>query len=503
MVWVWVLAILLLGTSSIDLVSGEISQSSYDYTNALEKAILFFEGQRSGKLPSKQRVKWRGDSALKDGQPDNVNLVGGYYDAGDNVKFVWPMSFSITLLSWAAVEFRDQISSAGQLGRLRTAIRWGTEFLSKCYTSTTTLYTQIGDGNSDHQCWERPEDMDTPRTLYKITRDSPGTEVAADAAAALASASIVFKGDNTTYSSRLLKRSKLLFEFANNYRGSYQASCPFYCSYSGYQDELLWASAWLFRATKQSKYMQFVVNNQGWSQAVSEFSWDNKQSGAQALLAKEYVAGNKNLIKYKTDADSFVCSLMPRSGSVQIKTTPGGLLFTRNTANLQYATTASLILFVYSKTLKSAGFNGVQCSSAKFSTTQIRSFAKSQVDYILGNNPLKFSYMTGYGAAYPKHVHHRGASIPSIRALPRKVSCKEGFSSWYSTSEPNPNTHVGAVVGGPDSNDQFSDVRSDSAHLEPTTYINAAFVGASAALIQEGCFLEESVDNSSSMVLDS
>ncbi|VYS59155.1 unnamed protein product [Arabidopsis thaliana] len=28
------------------------------------------------------------------------------------------------------------------------------------------LYTQLGDGNSDHSGWERPKDMDTPRTLY-------------------------------------------------------------------------------------------------------------------------------------------------------------------------------------------------------------------------------------------------------------------------------------------------------------------------------------------------
>nr|AAB35128.1 endo-1, 4-beta-glucanase=extracellular form {N-terminal} {EC 3.2.1.4} [Populus alba, suspension-cultured leaf cells, Peptide Partial, 30 aa] [Populus alba] len=29
--------------------------TSQDYANALEKSILFFEGQRSGKLPSNQR----------------------------------------------------------------------------------------------------------------------------------------------------------------------------------------------------------------------------------------------------------------------------------------------------------------------------------------------------------------------------------------------------------------------------------------------------------------
>jgi hypothetical protein len=61
----------------------------------------------------------------------------------------------------------------------------------------------VGNGNKDHKCWERPEDMDTPRTLYKIDANSPGTEAAADSAA-----SIVFKKKDTKYSSKLLSQSK-------------------------------------------------------------------------------------------------------------------------------------------------------------------------------------------------------------------------------------------------------------------------------------------------------
>jgi hypothetical protein len=48
------------------------SLSSPNYNDALAKAIMFFEGQRSGRLPANQRVKWRGDSALNDGQAENV-----------------------------------------------------------------------------------------------------------------------------------------------------------------------------------------------------------------------------------------------------------------------------------------------------------------------------------------------------------------------------------------------------------------------------------------------
>ncbi|XP_057967917.1 endoglucanase-like [Malania oleifera] len=480
------------------------SPPNYDYGDALGKAILSFEGQRSGKLPPTPRVQWRGDSANSDGMPDNVNLAGGYYDAGDNVKFGWPMSFTVSLLSWAAATYPKKISAVNQMSYLRDSIRWGADFILQAYTHPTTLYTQVGDGNRDHQCWERPEDMDTPRTLYKITSSNPGTEAAAEASAALAAASIVFRRVDSKYSANLLGQSKSLFNFADKFRGSYQASCPFYCSYSGFQDELLWAAAWLYKASGDANYLNYVSSNQGWSRAMTEFSWDNKFVGAQTLLAKEFlIGGKKNLEKYKRDADSFVCALMPGSSSRQIKTTPGGLMFTRDGSNLQYVTSSTMVLFIYSKTLSASHILGVQCGSQNFSTSQIRAFAKSQVDYILGNNPKKMSYMVGFGNKFPMQLHHRAASIPAIKVLPAKVGCNQGFADWFSSSKPNPNTHVGAIVGGPDSNDQFRDSRSDYAHSETTTYINAAFVGSVAALTAsaKGC-LELPQINRTAQIID-
>ena len=51
-----------------------------------------------------------------------------------------------------------------------------------------------------------------------------------------------------------------------------------------YQDELLWASAWLYRATRDRKYLDFLQNNQGGSSNM--FSWDNKDPGAQMLATQ-------------------------------------------------------------------------------------------------------------------------------------------------------------------------------------------------------------------------
>ena len=48
------------------------SVEALDYGDTLNKSIVFFEGQRSGKLPTNQKVKWRADSILSDGASANV-----------------------------------------------------------------------------------------------------------------------------------------------------------------------------------------------------------------------------------------------------------------------------------------------------------------------------------------------------------------------------------------------------------------------------------------------
>lgn len=105
-----------------------------------------------------------------------------------------------------------------------------------------------------------------------------------------------------------------------------------------------------------------------------------------------------------------------------------------------------------------------------------------QADYILGNNPKKMSYLVGYGGNYPVHVHHRGASIPSISVLHSEIGCVQGFEAWYRRTEPNPNVLRGGLVGGPDKNDNFMDDRSNYEQTEPTLSASAPLVAVFAKL---------------------
>ena len=49
--------------------------------------------------------------------------------------------------------------------------------------------------------------MDTPRTVIKIDKNTPGTEITAEIVAALAAASLVFRKTDPTYSKLLVKRA--------------------------------------------------------------------------------------------------------------------------------------------------------------------------------------------------------------------------------------------------------------------------------------------------------
>ncbi|KAJ6674646.1 ENDO-14-BETA-GLUCANASE [Salix viminalis] len=217
---------------------------AFDYGDALKKSLLYFESQRSGRLPYNQRVAWRHHSGLTDGLEQGVDLVGGYYDAGDHVKFGLPMAFTVTMLSWTVIEFQHQIAIAGELEHALEAIKWGTDYFIKAHTSPNVLWAEK---------------------------------------------------TNPHYSHLLLHHAQQLFEFGDKYRGKYDENIgvvkSYYASVSGYKDELLWGALWLYKATDNEIYLEYVINKAqfffggiGW--AMTEFSWDVKYAGLQIMASK-------------------------------------------------------------------------------------------------------------------------------------------------------------------------------------------------------------------------
>ena len=159
---------------------------AFNYGEALQKSIWFYDAQRSGDLGADNRVSWRGDSALTDGRDVGLDLSGGFYDAGDHVKFGLPFSASMTMLAWGALEEPAAYQRSGQLAPLKANLRWGMDWLIKAHPQPQVLYGQVGSGNADHQWWGPAEVMPMARPAYKIDASCPGSDLAGESAAAMA-----------------------------------------------------------------------------------------------------------------------------------------------------------------------------------------------------------------------------------------------------------------------------------------------------------------------------
>ncbi|VFQ78366.1 unnamed protein product [Cuscuta campestris] len=140
-------AISLLG----ELPATESSNYNHDYSDALTKCLLFFEGQRSGYLPAEQRMRWRGHSGLGDGWTVGADLTGGYYDAGDNVKFGFPMAFTTTMLAWSVIEF-GRYMPPPEMENALVAIKWATDYLLKTVSQPNRIFVQ-SKSKSDSKAW--------------------------------------------------------------------------------------------------------------------------------------------------------------------------------------------------------------------------------------------------------------------------------------------------------------------------------------------------------------
>lgn len=58
------------------------------------------------------------------------------------------------------------------------------------------------------------------------------------------------------------------------------------------QDELLWGAAWLFKATKEPNYWNYVAENMHKLEnyfvigSCAEFGWDSKHAGINVLVSE-------------------------------------------------------------------------------------------------------------------------------------------------------------------------------------------------------------------------
>ncbi|KAI8089409.1 Six-hairpin glycosidase-like protein [Halteromyces radiatus] len=463
-------------TSSITSVHAQNTSSSAptsspqpgvnkNYANLLTYSMWFYEALRSGKLPSNNRVSWRHDSGLQDGQDHNVDLTGGYYDAGDYLKFTLPLAHSLALISWGGIEWYDGYTKANQASYLHDTVRWGTDWLMKAHPDSNTLYVQVGSGDIDNNYWGPDTGIPTPRPSYFINNTATGTDVAAMTAAALASASYLFANlaNDTNYANQLSSAAQSVFALAETqpfhvYTDSVPAADGLYQT-NTYMPQLVYGALWMYKATGNSTYRDKASNyfdqfSLGAS-TVSPMDWSDP-TGAVYVLGAELDNSNT---KYATAAKRWLDTMTnPSAPKAPCVFTNGGMLWCdgySNSNSMVPLQDTSLLALLYSR-----------LDSSK--SQQYTDFATKQIDYMLGNNYMLTPYVCGVHANSPHNPHHAGAS--------------GGTDINNINTSPAEELHIlyGAIVGGPNKDDIFYDERNDWSQTEVALDYNAPFQGLMA-----------------------
>lgn len=431
---------------------------TYDYAQALHYSLFFYEAQRSGKLPVDNRIPWRSDSALDDGQEVKWDLSGGYYDGGDYVKYTFPLAFTMTMLSWGLIEFPDAYLSTESLNHAVDSLAWGANYLMKAHVEKQQIViTQVGDVYYESNSWDRPEYMNknTSRPVKYLASTDRGSDVTSEMAAAFAAMSIAFQNmTSKDYRDKLINRAKSLFKLASTNRGIYSqisgASTKGMYDSTGYEDELAWAAMWIYKATADSAYLNYaktLYNSDNLLTTPSTFSYDDKRAGLHLLFAEN------------SDSFSEITKFCDRTlGSAKV--TPEGLFY-EGVPPTKHAGNVAFILLL---------------AAHKFPTypnaNKWKYFGRDQINYILGSSGR--SFMVGYGSKYPRQPYHKASSCPRVPS-----PCGDTYKQ---SSESNPQILYGAVVAGPDKNDKFQDVRTKKEFTGVSLDTNAGVQSSLAAL---------------------
>ena len=477
--WIAVIAAAVLGlTGTMSAVPGAIAEAdantAYNYGEALQKSMFFYEVQQCGVLPEWNEVSWRDDCMTNDYVP------GGWFDAGDHLKFTLTNAYAATMLGWGMYQYREGIEKCGQETLYANNLEFALDYLVGCDLGDEIVY-MIGDGSFDHVWWgsaevymEKFELMtgETERPYYTCNDSC----IEAQMAAALCTGYLNFKDTKPEKAQTYLEHAKACFERADQNRSigddteehSYYKPSTFY-------DDLFFAANWLYIATGEQSYLDLCasdyVPNLDKEQQSTELKytwghcWDDVTQGGILLYAintgeQQWADQFQKHLEYWTTG----------YGGKRITYTPDGLPWLFQWGSLRHATTTAYLAYVAVDELYADDAALVE---------KYTDFADNVMNYCFGDNSANFSYVVGMGENYPKAWHHRTSS----------GAWNDKWSNIGQTEGEDAKQHAhilyGALVGGPDQNDGYSDKIGDYQYTEVAIDYNAGYTAALCAMVEK------------------
>lgn len=264
-----------------------IGSGSAVYRRALRNTLRFYEVERDGArfihsrlrtapahLHDRRAMTYRtprvnGDGVFRgDLSPlgRRIDVSGGWWDAGDYLKFLHATSYTEAVLLTGVRDFPAQMGASSAASDFRAEARFGARWLLRMWDDKTrTLYYQVGIGSGnaktagDHDLWRLPQRDDTWRPgdpLFRYIRHRPvfragppgsriSPNLAGRDAAALALAYQVFASRHPAFAKQCLVAAAHIFELADSHPGRLMTAIPY-----EYYPETEWRDDMEFGATE-------------------------------------------------------------------------------------------------------------------------------------------------------------------------------------------------------------------------------------------------------------
>jgi hypothetical protein len=434
------------------------------YAPLLVDASRYYYYQRANlKLES----RYAGDFARDDYSPADFNaplqsnpggpvkdVSGGWYDAGDFGKYTSAGATAISRLLWAyetvPFVFRDNQFNIPESGNgmpdILDEAKYELDFLLKM---------QDTDGGFYHRVF--PQEPFTARNISDVVGSATNvkpTPHTGSCAAILAHASVVYRRWNPAYAATLLDAARKGWNYLELHPEVIESpGGPYYDNYD--KDDRFWAAGALYRATGEPKYNRYfkesyesfagIFDNPGNAMSQEFFAYMNYlKSGCPDGAAVSWFR-----TKFRNWRD---IQLKRYRAAVWHNTLQDNYYWGGNMAALD----VSMALVVGSLLTRDIKLEIIEVVQGNF-------------NYILGVNPLAFSYVSGYG----------------------KYCCANSYSGIYNI-DGKPGIPKGYMAGGANQYEGrwfsrfngkcYNDVNTEWTTNEHTIYWNGALVFNAAIL---------------------
>jgi hypothetical protein len=423
------------GANALLATSPSFAVSADPYSPLIPADLRFFGVQRSGNTGPLIHAPSHLDDGMAVGGPQDgsaVDLAGGWYDAGDYIKFSLTIAHASFMQLFALHELAPADLAASLRGAIRDEARIGLEYLLKAHPTSTSFYFQVADERDHDQAFRLPED-DTAYTGPRPAYYGLGANTAGKAAAALALGSEEWAADDPAFAARCATAAEEIYglgksivdgtstdaKFAllvscvlnpTEYAGG-ALNCDFY-NEDSWLDDMTVAAIELYEATGTSQYRADAI---GFAQSLE---------AAYASLG---------LLNLHDEAFYKVYPYLPTSGAFTQADALAQLQIDADRVRKQSSKDAYNVgqrSFLWGSAADIAG-DAVTCLlfSKLTGDATYRQVARWQLDFLFGRNPFGVSLLAGVGTVYPLHPHHQVAFLRP--------------SDWYAAG-----AIVGSLAGG-------------------------------------------------------